>query len=168
MHPIRSALIPVVALAGLLAAGPAMAASLTLSTGRVDPDNDGYGSTTTANLRLGNEILDLGVAELDLELDIGRSVTSGDAPLAREYDFSSVGIGLSARTAGPFYLIGRYGIARNELDVDGGSSTSENQQSIGLGVGGSLGLLQFEATATRYLEEGDLKDITWLTAGIRF
>ncbi len=75
---------------------------------------------------------------------------------------------MSARSAGPLYFIGRYGIARNEIDIDGGGDATENQQSLGLGVGGSIGIVQLELMATQYLEEGDLDDITWLTAGIRF
>ena len=52
--------------------------------------------------------------------------------------------------------------------MDGGSDATENQQSIGLGVGGSIGIIQLELMATQYADEGDLDDITWITAGIRF
>lgn len=159
---------PALLLATLLATNSAMAASLSIATGRVKPDADGFGSATTASVRLGQEILDLGAAEFDVELEAGRQIESGDAPGGNEYDFSSFGAALSARTAGPVYFIGRYGIARNEIDIKGGGDSSENQQSVGLGVGGSLGIVQFELTATRYLDEGDLDDITWLTAGVRF
>lgn len=168
MH-VRNLLISLAALAGLLVTGSAMAdGSITLSAGRVDPSADGFGSTSTANIRFANEILDIGVAEFDLELEAAKETSSGDAPNGNEYDFTSYGIGLSARTAGPLYLIGRYGIARNELDISGGDDITETQQSVGAGVGGSLGVVQLELMATRYLEEGDLEDITWITAGIRF
>lgn len=153
----------------LLVTGSATAdGSITLSTGRVDPSADGFGSTTTVNVRFANEILDVGAAELDLDVEAAKETSSGDAPNGNEYDFTSLGVGLSARTAGPLYLIGRYGIARNEIDVSGGDKTTENQQSIGIGAGGSLGIVQLEVMATRHLEEGDLEDITWITAGVRF
>lgn len=168
MHA-RNLFVPLAALAGLLATSTAMAnGSITLSTGRVDPSADGFGSTTTAHIRFANEILDIGVAEFDLELDAAKETSAGDAPNGNEYDFTSYGVGISARTAGPLYAIGRYGIARNELDISGGDDISETQQSIGAGIGGSIGILQLELMATRYLEEGDLEDITWITAGIRF
>jgi len=167
MHP-RRILFPLALIAGLLATTQASAASITLATGRVDPDTSGFGEATTANLRLGAEVFDIGLAEFDAELEIARDIDSGDAPGGNEYEFSSVGVALSARTAGPLYFIGRYGIARNEIDVDGGGDATENQQSIGLGVGGSIGILQLEVMATQYADEGDLDDITWITAGIRF
>lgn len=161
--------LPLLAAIALAAgAAPASAGSITLSTGRVEPDRGGFDAATTASVRYGLEILDAGLAEFDLEFEGVTTLDSGDAPNGSEYDFTSLGVGLSARTAGPVYAIGRYGIARNEIDIDGGGDTSENQQSIGLGVGGSVGLLQVELLATQYLEEGDLDDITWLTASIRF
>ena len=159
---------PLVLITGLLFTGPVAAGSITLATGRVEPDASGFGSATTANVRLGAEIFDVGVAEFDLELEGATSVDSGDAPGGDDYDFTSLGVNLSARSAGPVYFIGRYGIARNEIDIDGGGDATENQQSLGLGVGGSIGIVQLELMATRYLEEGDLEDITWLTAGVRF
>lgn len=164
----QALLVPAAALAVLLATGPALAGTLTLATGRVEPDADGFGSATTANLRFGQEIFDVGVAEFDVELEAATDIDSGDAPGNDEYDFTSFGAGLSARTAGPLYAIGTAGIARNEIDVSGGGSETETQQQVGLGVGGSIGVLQLELIARRYLEEGDLEDITWLTAGIRF
>ncbi len=168
MHA-RNLFVSFAALAGLLATTTAMAdGSITLSTGRVDPSADGFGSTTTVNVRYAREILDLGLAEIDLGLAGAKETGSGNAPGGGEYDFTSYGIDLTARTAGPLYAIGRYGIARNELDVSGGDDISETQQSVGAGVGGSIGILQLELVATRYLEEGDLEDITWVTAGIRF
>lgn len=156
------------AFAGLFGTSPVMAASFGVATGVVEPDADGFDSATTANFRLGQEIFDVGAAEFDIELEVAKEVDSGDAPGGQEYDFTSVGVGLSARTAGPVYAIGSYGIARNEIDVSGGGSTSETQQSVGVGVGGSVGILQIEVMARRYLEEGDLDDITWISAGIRF
>lgn len=159
---------PLTLMAGLLAAGPAAAGSISLVTGRVEPDANGFGTATTAGVRLGTEIFDVGVAEFDLELEGATTLDSGDAPSGNDYDFTSLGVALSARSAGPIYFIGRYGIAHNEIDIDGGGDTSENQQSLGLGVGGSVGIVQLELMATQYFEEGDLDDITWLTAAIRF
>lgn len=158
----------VLAVAGLLASAPAAAGSIILSTGQVDPSDDGFDRATTANIAYGLEIVDAGFAEIDLELGAGRTIESGGAPGGREYDFTTVGAGLSARTAGPVYVIGRYGIARNEIDIDGGDSSDATQQSVGIGVGGSLGIVQLELMARRYAEQGDLDDITWISAHVRF
>ncbi|MDZ7748194.1 MAG: hypothetical protein U5K43_04550 [Halofilum sp. (in: g-proteobacteria)] len=151
-------------LGGVLALGPVHAASITLSGGRVDP-GDGYDSTTTANVRVAAELLDLGVAELDAGVEAAQSTTRGDGPLASDYGFTSVGAFVGARTAGPLYLIGRYGVARNEIDLDPGPDERETQQSVGVGIGASAGILQLELMATRYLEAGDIEDVTWVTAG---
>lgn len=155
-------------LAAALALAPARAATVSLSTGRVQPGGDGYGAATTTSLRIGGELADLGFAELDLDAEVARDTGGGDAPGGRRYSFTSLGAYLSARTAGAVYLIGRYGVARNELDIDGGPTTTATQQSVGVGAGASTGAFQLELMATRHLEAGGLADVTWVTAGVRF
>ena len=164
----RNVLLTAAALAGLVVLTPARAGSFTLSTGQVEPDTRGFDAATTANVRYGVEVLDLALAEIDLEVEGATDIDAGETASGREYGFDSVGAAVSARTAGPLYFIGRYGIARNRLDIDGGRDITETQQSIGVGVGASAGVAQFELMATHYPEEGALDDVTWLTLGVRF
>lgn len=167
MKPLRLSRAGIV-LAGAIMAAPASAGSLTLSTGRVEPDTNGFDSATTANLRFGNEIFDVGLAEFDLEFELATDIEPGTTANGRDYGFTSVGAHLSARTAGPLYLLARYGVARNEFDIDGGGDTTETQHGVGLGVGASAGIVQIELLATQYRESGDLDDVTWISAGVRF
>lgn len=164
----KNALLMAAVLTGLAAAAPAHAGSLTLSTGRVEPDNKGFDAATTAGLRYGVEVFDVGLAEFDFEVEGATDISSGETANGRDYGFDSVGAALSARTAGPLYFIGRYGIARNRVDIDGGDRFTETQQSIGIGVGASIALTQFEFMATHYPEEGSIDDVTWVTVGVRF
>lgn len=164
----KNTLLMAATLASLAAAAPAHAGSFTLSTGQVEPDTRGFDSATTANLRYGVEVLDVGLAEFDAEIEGATDISSGETANGRDYGFDSVGAALSARTAGPLYFIGRYGIARNRLDIDGGNRSTETQQSIGVGIGASIALTQFELMATHYPEEGAIDDVTWVTVGVRF
>ncbi len=164
----KKVLLMAAAAATLAATAPVQAGSFTLSAGRVEPDTKGFDTATTANLRYGIEILDVGLIEFDAEVEGATDISSGETANGRDYGFDSVGAGLSARTAGPLYFIGRYGIARNRLDIDGGGSSTETQQSIGVGLGASIALTQFELMATHYPEEGAIDDVTWVTVGVRF
>lgn len=164
----KKTLLVAAALIGLAAAAPVHAGSFTLSTGRVEPDTKGFDAATTANLRYGVEVFDIGLVEFDAEVEGATDISSGETGDGRDYGFDSVGAALSARTAGPLYFIGRYGIARNRLDIDRGDSFTETQQSIGVGVGASVALTQFELMATHYPDEGSIDDVTWVTIGVRF
>ncbi len=164
----KKALLIAAAFTGLAATAPVQAGSFTLSTGRVEPDTKGFDAATTANLRYGVEVFDVGLVEFDAEVEGATDISSGETANGRDYGFDSVGAALSARTAGPLYFIGRYGISRNRLDIDGGDRFTETQQSIGVGVGASIALTQFELMATHYPEEGSIDDVTWLTVGVRF
>ncbi len=164
----KNALLIAATVTGLAAATPLHAGSFTLATGQVEPDTKGFDAATTANLRYGVEVFDIGLVEFDAEVEGATDISTGETANGRDYGFDSVGAALSARTAGPLYFIGRYGIARNRIDIDGGDRFTETQQSIGVGVGASIALTQFELMATHYPEEGAIDDVTWVTVGVRF
>lgn len=147
--------------------GPAQAASLSVTTGWADSGESGYDPATIASLRLGTEILDLGVAKFDLGVEAAKDIEKGTTASGEDWGFQSLGAYLSGRTAGPVYLIGRLGVAHQEIEV-GGRTDDGTQTSVGIGAGTSIGILRLEVTANRYGSAGDLDDITWISAGISF
>lgn len=152
---------------GTAVVAPAQAASLSLTTGWVDSSESGYDPATIASLRLGTEVLDLGVASFDLGVEAATDIDKGSTASGEDWGFQSLGTYLSGRTAGPVYLIGRLGIAHQEIEV-GDRTDDGTQTSVGIGAGTSVGILRLEVTANRYGSAGDLDDITWLSAGISF
>jgi|GEM_PF-2619803 len=146
----------------------AHAGSISLVGGRVDSDRKGYDPASTAGVRLGAELVDVGVAEFDGELELASDINPGTTGSGRDWGFRSVGAYVTGRTAGPVYLLGRVGVARQSIDVKGGRNVDGTQQAAGLGVGLSVGLADLELVATRYSGDDKLDDITWITAGFRF
>ncbi len=150
-----------------LASVSAQAASLTLTTGRADIEETGYEPATIASLRIGTEVLDAGLVEIGAGVEAATDIEAGETAEGEEWNFRSLGGYLSGRTAGPVYLIGRLGLARQRVEIDGNADTA-TQQSAGIGVGASTGIVRLELMATRYGSEGELDDITWFSAGISF
>ena len=141
---------------GLLAAGPAAADMyFGAKTGKVMVD--GASDPTNASLMLGYE-LGVVAGDLGIEGEIGTSID--EASNGTEVD--TAGAYLAFRTAGPIYLIAKGGAAWRDVKSNG-SSNSETNESYGLGLGFSVGLLQLEAEFTR-IED----DIDYLSLGIRF
>ncbi|MEX1081178.1 MAG: hypothetical protein WD382_05660 [Halofilum sp. (in: g-proteobacteria)] len=150
-----------------LASISAQAASVSITTGRADLDESGYDPATVASVRVGTQILDAGLFDLDAGVEAATDIDAGETADGEEWNFRSLGGYLSGRTAGPLYLIGRLGLARQQIEIDGDSNTA-TQRSAGIGVGASTGVVRLELMATRYASEDDLSDITWLSAGISF
>lgn len=158
---------PIVGLSVGLAAVPAEAASVSITTGRADADASGYDPATVASIRIGTEVLDVGAAEFDVGVEAAKDIEPGETADGEDWGFQSLGAYVSGRTAGPLYLIGRLGVARQEVEI-GGDTSKATQRSAGLGVGASVGVLNLELMATQYNSQDELDDITWLSAGIRF
>lgn len=156
-----------VAAAAMLTLTPVHAASFAVTTGRVDLDRGGHDPARTGGVRLGAEVLDVGAAEIDLELDLATDIDPGSTATGRDWHFRSAGAHVALRTAGPLYLIGRAGVARQRVETDLGDDHA-TRRGVGLGLGLSAGLLQLELLAQRYPDSGALEDITWLTAALRF
>ncbi len=141
---------------GIFAAGPAMAGDIYFGAKAGPMMIDGP-DPTNASVMLGYE-LGVVAGDLGIEGELGTSID--EAGNGGEVD--TAGAYLAFRSAGPIYLIAKGGAAwRDEMHTrDPGQDSSA---SLGLGVGFSVGLAQFEAEFTRI---GD--DANYLTLGVRF
>ncbi len=152
--------------AGLASAPAAQANELIIGAkvGLLDFDANGFDNTFTGGLQLGYEFLDLAVVDLAGELEITRSLSAGDAP-GGDYDYSALGAFVSARSAGPIYVIGRIGFIDGDVDYSAGDDQSDSGVALGLGFGSSVGL-RWELEMTTY----DLNDsdATLFTFGLSF
>ena len=162
-NTLRASLLLLLAVPGLACAG-----TISLIGGRADSGRSGYDPASTVGVRLGSELADVGLASFDGELDVAGTVNPGTTKSGKDWDFRSVGAYVTARTAGPVYLLGRVGLARESISVDGGRDVNGTQHAVGLGVGVSAGVTDLELVATRYSGDSQLDDVTWITAGFRF
>ena len=156
------------AAAGLaLAAMPASAASIQAYTGWVEPDTSGFDGATVGGVRLGAELADVGFFELDGELEAATDLDEGDTATG-DWGYRSVGAFLTARSAGALYFLGRVGVTDQEIDPSDGEAVSDTREAIGLGVGASVGVAQFEVLAQRHAETDELDAVDSVTAAVRF
>lgn len=160
-------LAPLAALALAAAALPARADTIMLTTGHVDLDEPGFEPATVASIRIADDFADAGIAELDLGIEYAQDIEPGTTATGADWSFQSLGIYLSARTDGPLYLIGRIGVAEQEVEI-GNETREATQQSVGIGIGVRIGGLQIEVIANEYNGDEALEEITWISAGIRF
>lgn len=157
----------VLAIVALTLFAPAAKADITVFLGHTSIDRSGFGSVTTAGLRANILRVPAGVVGFSLDAEGSTTIDKGSAPDGREWDYRSGGLYATARTAGPLYLLGRVGVARNRFAVDN-DSTTETQTGAGIGIGASLRVLRFEVTANRFGSSGDIDRVTWITAGVTF
>lgn len=158
-------------LSGMLAAG-ALLAGMTFAplaaadwfvgakAGPMMVDVPGISDPTNAGVMIGTEwgvvVGDVGVqAELTDTIDDGS--IGGSAVSVNTQALYGV-----VRTAGPIYFIAKAGVLREEVTV-GSASESDTGSSVGLGIGFSIGLAQFELEYTQ-IEE----DVDFLSLGVRF
>lgn len=121
---------------------------------------NGVGDPTNAGVMIGREwgvvLGDIGVqGEITTSIDKGKSG-------GQDVSVDTQAIYGVFRTAGALYLIAKAGLSREELK-NGAASASDTGSSLGLGVGFSIGLAQFEVEYTQIK-----KDIDFLNVGIRF
>jgi len=152
--------------AGLAGAPAAQADEMIIGAklGVIDIDANGFDSTLTGSLQLGYEFLDLAVADLAAEVEMTRSLGAGDAP-GGDYDYSAIGAFISARTAGPIYVIGRIGFIDADIEHSAGADHGDSGTALGLGIGSSMGL-RWELEMTTY--DLDDSDVTLFTLGLSF
>ena len=133
---------------------------------KVDASN--FDPAPLVSAQISYEFLDLAVADIAVELEVGKSLSDGEFDgLGVKEDFSvtTAGLYLSARTAGPIYAIGRIGVANTELDFDSGDENDETGIAIGAGLGFSLGV-RTEVELTRY--DVDDEQALYLSLGVAF
>ncbi len=139
-----------------------------LVVGQYKPDKDGFEPARTAALRFSGRAFGLYGLIANIEIEAATDFREGEAASGDAFSFTSYGAAIRARTPGTFYLIGRYGVARNRLSIDGGPTSRDTQQRTGVGLGMRWGSLQVEITASRYDKTNDLPKSTWINANVRF
>lgn len=168
MRPIAARLTLALALGAAMLPAAARAETFTAFAARVEPDRDGFDPATVGGLRISGPPFGFYGFKGRIALEAGTDVDEGRTPSGRAFGFTTYGAYITARTRGAFYLLGEYGIARNEIDIDGGGDTTDNQIRTSLGLGFSTGNLRIEAMVGEFDDSDELADSTWITLGFRF
>ncbi len=129
-------------------------------TGPMLVDISGADDPTNVALTLGYE-LGILVADVGLEAEFSRTASDGDVA-GQPLEVETNALYVSFVTPGPLYLKLRGGIADTEVSV-GAASTSDNDTSLGVGLGVSAGILRFEIEYTQ-IEN----DVDFLSFGVQF
>ena len=160
--------------AGLAAAGTAQAAGKIYVGGKVgivDADISGFDQAVNIGVYGGYNLLgknshfaaDLKGGSLAAEGDVSLSIRKGDAGVSGDWDMTSVAVYAAYRhpLTDYFYLKGKLGLVRYEIDVDGipsglvaGRLGTETALAAGFGAGWKVGPGSLEAEITTY--EGDV------------
>lgn len=153
-------------LAGALLAGVAFAPVAAADwffgakTGPMMIDVPGFSDPTNAGVMVGHE-WGVGVGDVGVQGELTASIDDGSF-VGNAVDVDTQAVYGVFRSAGPIYFIAKAGVLREDVTV-GPLSDSESGSSVGLGVGFSIGLAQFEVEYTQ-IED----DIDFLSVGIRF
>ena len=115
---------------------------------------------TNAGVTVGNEF-GIVLGDLGFEGEITTSMKDGENSFGQEGGVDTMGIYATYRSPGFVYLKARGGFLRWEGTGDFGGDGTET--SLGLGIGFSLGLIQFELEYTQ-IEE----DIDFISIGVMF
>lgn len=166
---------------GLAAAGAAQAAGKIYVGGKlgmVDVDASGFDVGVNVGVYGGYNLLgkdghwdaDLAGGTLAAEGEATLTAIKGDTDGAGDWDMTTIGAYAAYRHAltDAFYLKGKVGVVRYEIDVEtptffgaiSGSLGTETSLAVGVGAGWSVGPGSIEAEITTY--EGD---VLYLTAG---
>jgi hypothetical protein len=130
--------------------------------GLADIDVSGYDPITVVGGQIGYEFLNLVAADLAVEAELMKSAAAADAG---EYDFMSTGLYLSARTAGPVYVIGRVGYINAEIDHSTNGKSDDSGNVLSLGLGFSTGIrTELEFTTYNF----DDNDVKMISLGLHF
>lgn len=160
--------------AGLAAAGTAQAAGKIYVGGKlgiVDADISGFDPAVNIGVYGGYNLLgknshfaaDLKGGTLAVEGDVSLSILKGDAGVFGDWDMTSIAVYAAYRhpLTDYFYLKGKLGLVRYEIDVDGipsglvaGRLGTETALAAGFGAGWKVGPGSLEAEITTY--EGDV------------
>ena len=130
-------------------------------------DSSAFDPAPLVSAQISYEFLDLAVADIAVELEVGKSISDGEIDgggIKEDFSVTTAGLYLSARTAGPIYAIGRIGVARTELDFDAGDN-NDTGIAVGAGLGFSLGV-RTEIELTSY--DVDDEQAFYLSLGAAF
>jgi hypothetical protein len=139
-------------------------------------DKSAYDPALMISGQVAYEFLDLALVDIAVEAEAGITATDGDVSIPgadAEFSAHTIGLYLSARTAGPVYAIARAGVARTSVEVEASASnlatvkqdTDETGMVVGAGIGFSLGI-RTEVELTRY--SIDDKTAFYLSGGVAF
>ncbi len=158
--------------AGLAAAGTAQAQGkiyVGAKAGVVQVDNTGFDNAFNAGVYGGYNMLgkdsqfaaDLKGGTLAAEGEVTLSVAKGDAPVG-DWDLTSVGAYAAYRhpLTDYFYLKGKLGVVRYDIDISAGSDNTETALAAGIGAGWKVGPGSLEAEITTYES-----DVLFVSAG---
>lgn len=152
-----------VLVAGLLSLGLAQGAQADwyfgANTGPMMIDLPGYDDPTNAGLLLGHE-WGVVLGDIGLQGEFTTSIDDG-AVGGQDVSVSTQALYGVFRSAGPFYLIGKVGMLREEVEI-GGHSETDTGASVGAGLGISLGIARIELEYTQ-IES----DIAYVSLGLR-
>lgn len=168
MRPIAACLTLALALGTAMLPAAARAETVTAFAARVEPDRNGFDPATVGGLRISGRPFGFYGFKGRIALEAGTDVDEGQTRGGQAFGFTTFGAYVTARTRGALYLLGEYGIARNEIDIDGGRDTTANQIRTSLGLGFSTGDLRIEAMVGEFDDSDGLADSTWITLGFRF
>lgn len=176
----RNLIISLALLGSLMAAGSAQAAGKIYVGGKigvVDADISGFDPAINLGVYGGYNMLgknshfaaDLKGGTLAVEGDVNLSVVKGDAGVFGDWDMTSVAAYAAYRhpLTDYFYLKGKLGLVRYEIDVSGlpsaliaGSLGTETSLAVGIGAGWKVGPGSLEIDLAAYGS-----DIRMLSAG---
>ncbi len=168
MRPLAIWLTPVLAACAALTPAAARAETFTAFAAQIEPDRSGVEPATVGGVRTSGRPFGFYGLRGRIALEAGTDIDQGKAPGGQSFGFTTYGAYITARTRGRFYLVGEYGIARNEIDIDGGRETTANQIRTSFGLGFTTGNLRIEATAGEFDDSDKLADSTWITVGVTF
>lgn len=126
-----------------------------------------------AYLMIGKEMWNIGAADISLEAEAGVTVIDGEFG-GEDASFNSYGAYGSLRTKGPFYVIGRAGVVRAEVDTAAPDpappaervSGTSTDPSFGIGFGFSSIGMKWEVLFTSYGTGGS--DVDVISLGLLF
>lgn len=124
---------------------------------------DDYDPAQNLGIVLGYHVLDVGLGDLDVEVDYTSTTSRGDAPApVNQWEIQTAGGYAVFRTAGMFYFKGKAGLLYEKIKSDIGSA-DDTGTSFGAGVGVSAGIAQFELEYT-VIEQ----DVNYLSLTVNF
>lgn len=154
-------------LAAILTLAPAAAMAdgmyLGAKAGLMATDANGFDDATNAGLVIGKDVLGVVLGEFAVEADYTTTIDEGTGNGINEWEIDTLGGYGVFRTAGPVYLKARAGVVRSDITVNG-VSDSNTGAAGGLGLGLSLGLVQFELDYTQMEQDNDDVHFVSLTA----
>ena len=126
--------------------------------GIIKNDTSGFDNATNAGVALGYEFLNVGVGDVAIEGEYTTTIDEGNAPGISDWETDTMAVYGVLRTGGPVYVQAKAGVINQKLDV-GAISNDDTGFTVGLGIGFSLAVAQFELQYTRMEEDIDFVGI---------